>query len=116
MDSLNLPNLKPANHIIKSGRATIPLTARPKSADRTPTAQLTARALADEKSQAYALYLKGGTHAELTLTLPEGHYTADWIDTKTGAVLKSQPLNHPGGDATLASPDYAEDIALRVTR
>jgi hypothetical protein len=114
MESFNLPNLKPANGIIKSGRATVPLTPRPKSADRAPIAQLTARALADEKSQTYALYLKGGTHAELTLTLPPGHYTADWIDTKTGTVIKSQPLDHKGGDATLSSPDYTEDIALRV--
>lgn len=114
MDSLPLPKLKPANGIIKSGSASVPLTPQPKSPDRAAVAHLTARALADESSHTYALYLKGGTQADLTLTLPKGTYTADWINTKTGALEKSDRLDHPGGDATLSSPTYAEDIALRL--
>jgi len=37
----------------------------------------------------------------------------EWVNTKTGAVEKSEMLRHAGGSRTLASPAYAEDIALR---
>lgn len=76
-------------------------------------AKATARVLAEPGKQ-YAVYLNGGTKADLTLELPKGTYTAEWIDTKTGKVAKSETLTHPGGPAVVKSPEYAEDIALRI--
>ena len=38
----------------------------------------------------------------------------EWV--KTGTVEKSEMLRHVGGSRTVASPAYAEDIALRVRR
>jgi hypothetical protein len=73
----------------------------------------TARVLAEPGRQ-YAVYLNGGTKADLTLELPKGEYTAEWVDTKTGKVAKAEELKHAGGPAVLKSPEYAEDIALRV--
>lgn len=67
-----------------------------------------------EPGRAYAIYLKGGTQADLTLDLPVGSYQAEWIDTKTGRVAQAEPFEQGGGSRTLASPVYSEDIALRI--
>jgi hypothetical protein len=48
--------------------------------------------------------------------MPAGKYRAEWINTKTGAVDRSEDFEHSGGRKTLVSPDYREDIALRVRR
>ncbi len=73
----------------------------------------TARALVEPGRQ-YAIYIKGGTHADLKLNLPAGSYRAEWLDTKTGKTVWSGKLRHPGGEAVLRSPDYSEDIALSI--
>jgi hypothetical protein len=73
----------------------------------------TARALA-ERGKQYAIYVNGGTRAELALELPAGRYRAEWIDTRSGAVERTHDLDHNGGRVVLNSPSYAEDIALRV--
>jgi hypothetical protein len=72
-----------------------------------------ARALVEPGRQ-YALYLFGGTQGDLTLALPPGRYTAQWVNPLSGAVEREQALVHPGGDAVLASPPYTPDIALRL--
>lgn len=64
----------------------------------------------------YAVYLDGGSQVNLVLSLPAGRFTADWLNTKTGAIDKSESFTHIGGDRMLASPVYSEDIALRVRR
>jgi hypothetical protein len=46
--------------------------------------------------------------------LPPGSYTAEWVGPRTGRVEKAERFAHAGGTRTLASPAYAEDIALRV--
>jgi hypothetical protein len=72
-----------------------------------------ARCLADVGS-AYALYVAGDGHTTLSLELPRGSYRAEWLDVLTGDVEQMQELSHAGGVATLASPPYRGDIALRV--
>lgn len=72
-----------------------------------------ARALA-EKGKAYGIYIKGGRQANLKLDLPAGSYQVEWINTLTGATDKAEALQHKGGVATLASPEYQGDVALRV--
>ena len=62
----------------------------------------------------YAIYLAGGGRADLALDLPAGRYRAEWVDPRTGAVARAEDLDHGGGRAALAPPDYAEDVALRV--
>ncbi|HEX8202229.1 MAG TPA: hypothetical protein VF590_17260, partial [Isosphaeraceae bacterium] len=73
----------------------------------------TARVLA-ERGRQYAVYVHGGPRAELALELPAGRYRAEWVDTKTGAVARRADLDHRGGRVVLGSPEYAEDIALRI--
>lgn len=74
-----------------------------------------ARALSEPGRQ-YAIYLFGGPEAQLKLDLPAGDYAVDWLNPRTGKSEASQALAHPGGVATLASPKYDPDVALRVKR
>jgi hypothetical protein len=64
----------------------------------------------------YAIYVNGGTQCTLTLALPPGRYQAEWVSTKTGAVLKRQILSSRHAPVKLQSPGYSEDIALRIVR
>ena len=89
---------------------------------------LSARVLA-QKGKAYAIYLhvplpkkpknirdhlKDRVRATLVLDLPAGRYRAEWVDVKTGKIIQSEKLAHKGGEATLKSPEFANDAALRV--
>ena len=63
--------------------------------------------------EAYGLYLRGGTQANLVANLPAGTYRGRWIDPRSGAVTASvAAFAHAGGARTLASPVYGEDIVL----
>jgi hypothetical protein len=87
----------------------------------------TARALVNPGS-AYAVYLRrnagsgpspgepaaGGSDEPLVLDLPEGKYSAQWIDPLTGEVTGRTDLRHPGGEISLPVPSYVDDIALRI--
>ena len=75
----------------------------------------TARALAETGKQ-YAVYLKGGSSGNLTLAIPPGHYRAEWLNPRTGAIDTSDEVVHEGHSLTLASPAYSEDVALRLVR
>jgi len=55
----------------------------------------------------------GGTVA-IGLDLPAGRYRAEWVDPKTGEVLKGEDLEHGGGRKSLTSPAFDEDLALAV--
>lgn len=74
-----------------------------------------ARALV-QPGKGYAIYIKGGTQADLALDLPAGSYRSEWLNTRTGQPEKPEQFTHGGGTRTLASPAYTEDIALRVVR
>ena len=71
------------------------------------------RVLAETGKQ-YAVYVLGGSQATLRLELPAGSSRAEWVDTKTGAVAKTDSFDHTGGERALASPAYEADIALGI--
>ncbi len=73
-----------------------------------------ARALVEIGKQ-YAIYLNGGSQANLVVNLPAGEFRAEWVNTKNGNVDKREDFSHGGGDRTLVSPAYSEDIALRIS-
>ncbi|HEY1203731.1 MAG: hypothetical protein ABSH46_02690 [Bryobacteraceae bacterium] len=64
----------------------------------------------------HAVYATGAGPARLELAIAAGAYGAEWVDTKTGAVIKRERVAHGGGTLVLASPAFDEDIALRVLR
>ena len=94
------------NQIVKGGAATAKLTGNPAK-----SATVSARVLG-EAGKAYAIYVRGGTSAQLTLDLPQGSYKAEWVNTKTGKVDKVEEIK--GGTVNLSSPEYSEDIALSI--
>jgi hypothetical protein len=67
-----------------------------------------------EKGKQYAVYIFKGSQTNLELTLPAGTYQAEWINTLTGKIEKQETLQPNDGKITIASPNYKEDIALRV--
>jgi len=66
------------------------------------------------RGRQYALYLRGVAPCELTLDLPNGSYRAEWVDPRTGEVVKRESFRHRGKLRTLGSPAFEDDIALRV--
>src|SRR5205823_2067166 len=109
MDRLDFVRMRPNNAVIQGGTITAPLAGNP------PEARATVRALVEE-GKAYALYVRGGTHAELVLDLPPGSYRAEWVNPKTGQADGVTGFKHAGGNKILVSPAYSEDIALRIQR
>ncbi len=113
LDGFDFVRMKPDNSVI-----------------RTVSGGLAARALA-EPGKAYAIYLhvplaekpkkieevlRERVEGELTLELPAGAYRVEWIDTQTGKAVRAESIDHAGGARKLASPVFANDIALRMVR
>ncbi len=99
INSFDFIKMRPDNSVIKGG---LPDNA-------------TARALV-ERGRAYAIYVNGGTRADLLVALPAGKYEVEWLNTKTGRIDKKQTFEHSGGHRLLGSPTYKDDIALRISR
>jgi lysophospholipase L1-like esterase len=99
MDGFNFVAMSPNNAVVAGG---VPSGAG-------------ARALVQSGEQ-YAVYLNGGSQANLVLNLPANSYRAEWVNTKTGAVDKAEDVTHAGGNRTLVSPSYSQDIALRIRK
>ena len=97
--SFDFVRMKPDNSVIKGE---LPEKAR-------------ARALVEPGKQ-YAVYVFGGKRVDLTLSIPAGKYRAEWLNPLTGIFDRRQVLSHSGGDVTLHSPPYDEDVALRLVR
>jgi len=107
IEGFDFVRMSPQNGVIKGGVATGTFTGTPASV------RITARCLA-EKGRAYAIYVRGGSQAELAVELPAGTYRAQWVNTRSGAVDRDETFDHAGGTRKLVSPAYVEDIALRI--
>lgn len=97
INSFDFIRMKPDNSVIKGG---VPDKA-------------TAHALV-QVGRAYAIYINGGSEAKLIVELPKGTYRAEWVNTKTGKLDKTETFRHANGDWMLHSPKYVDDIALRI--
>jgi hypothetical protein len=62
----------------------------------------------------YAIYLDGNGPAELTLELPKGHYSAEWINVASGAIMHGESFGHSGGAKVMVTPKFSEGVALRL--
>jgi hypothetical protein len=76
---------------------------------------LVAHALASS-GRVYAIYLDGDGPADVTLALPQGHFHAEWLDTVTGKIAKSEDFQNPSGVTTLKSPEFKNGIALKIVK
>jgi Putative collagen-binding domain of a collagenase len=114
IEGFDFVKMKPMNGVIKAGTAIVTVGGRRSSADSARAGGMTVRCLAEPGKQ-YAVYLRGGTAAQLTLDLPAGKYKAQWVNTKTGKIENDDTIQ--GSAATrVTAPDYQEDVALRVVR
>nr|MBC8372566.1 hypothetical protein [Planctomycetota bacterium] len=59
-------------------------------------------------------YLKDRVKTTLVLDLPAGRYRIEWVNVKTGKTIQFEEIAHKGGHAILKSPEFANDVALRV--
>jgi hypothetical protein len=111
LDGFDFVKMKPDDGVIRRQK----LTPEPVPKGSKPGPAPTARVLA-ERGRQYAVYVRGGVAAELTLELPEGTYRAEWLNPRTGKVDGAEDIRHGGGERALAAPAYVEDVALRLTR
>jgi hypothetical protein len=74
-----------------------------------------ARCLAEPGKQ-YAVYVKGGTRADLLLDVPPGKWRIEWLDPRSGDSEGMHVVKHPGGELAAKSPAYVDDIALSLRR
>lgn len=95
--SFALRQMKPENSVIRAG---VPPNGR-------------AWALV-EPGRAYAIYLVGRGPTELSVELPAGAFRAEWIKTLDGLIAKQETFSHDGGPRRLQSPEFDQDIALRI--
>jgi hypothetical protein len=98
LESFDLVHLRPARSVVRRG---IPADASVHALGR--------------RGREYAIYLSGGTGvARLTLDLPAGRYRLTWQDPETRRVTRRAKLDHAGGEATVASPRYSDDLVLAI--
>jgi hypothetical protein len=91
--------MRPDNSVVKSG---VP-------------AGGSARALV-EPGKAMAIFVRGGgSSIVLSIELAAGTWTAEWIDTRTGAVTRTVTVAG-GGVRPIEGPSYEYDIALKLVR
>lgn len=77
---------------------------------------VTVRALS-QPGKAHALYAQGRGPTTLWLNLAEGRWTAEWIAVEDGRVLMRVTVPTTGkGAVALASPNFADGVALRLVR
>ena len=112
MESFDFINMKPMNDVMKGGTITATLNPGSRDGARATNAQVSVRTLAIHGQQ-YAAYVRGGTKASLMVNLPPGKYLAQWHNTRTGKVEAKADLEG-GGERTLESPAYDQDIALSI--
>lgn len=75
-----------------------------------------ARAMANGNKSRYAIYFDGNGPSRITLHLPAGNYSVDWLDPKTGANTSADTIMTRGGDVSIRSPEFTNGIALSLTR
>lgn len=108
LDGFDLIRMKPDNGVVSGVTVIEPL-------DGNVAKAAIVEALA-ERGKAYAIYICGGARVDLTIKIPAGEYQAQWINTRTGKVVKERSFSQVAASRTLRSPVYFEDIALRIVR
>ena len=63
----------------------------------------------------YGVYLDGSGSSEVTLELPAGEYSCEWVNVETGAISGRENFRHKGGVKSLLSPEFRNGIALRIS-
>jgi len=67
-----------------------------------------------EPGKQYAIYLEKGKSTEFTLQMPDGEYTAEWINVLSGNGEGSCHFKSKIGLVTIVCPEFQDDIALKI--
>ncbi len=70
----------------------------------------------DEWYNGYYIGAPGEYDDEISLELPSGTYTVEWLDPATGETVRCFDLEHGRGRCDLRTPRYAMDIALSLRK
>jgi hypothetical protein len=97
LQSFTLVDLRPDAHTVKRA------------------AGATARVLSNPGKE-YAIYLNGNGPSDLTLELPPGSYSSEWVNIATGKSEQWEKFAHKGGAKVLQTPAFQNGIALRLKR
>lgn len=69
-----------------------------------------------EYGKAYAIYLENGDMAEISLQLPDGEYSAEWVNLISGNTDLTEIVTAKNGTATINCHGFTEDIALKLIK
>lgn len=69
-----------------------------------------------DHSGEYAMYVDGDGPTEITLKLPPGEYSGNWLDVSTGDKKDLRRFKHPGGEKNLDTPIFKNGIAIRLSK
>lgn len=69
-----------------------------------------------ETGKQYAIYLEKANFGEITLQIPDGNYTIEWINTLSGHTVRKDSLKVNNGLTTMVCPEFQEDIALWILK
>lgn len=97
LQSYTLTDLRPDAHSVRHAEGTI------------------ARVLSNP-GQEYGMYFDGDGPAKVTLDLPAGHYSGEWVNVKTGRVERAEDFQTAGEEIVLQSPEFKNGIALRLKK
>ncbi len=64
----------------------------------------------------YAVYIQGRGPTTLELNLPEGRWTAQWLNTENGEVMKQEICLSTGRAVALSNSGFSAEAALRIVR
>ena len=65
--------------------------------------------------QQYAGYLEGGK-SRITLELPAGQYSLQWIDVKSGSTVKEETITANASSTTITSPPFEQELAFAIRK
>ena len=71
----------------------------------------------EQPGRVYAVYFRGADQVRRTkfaMDLPKGRWQAEWLSPRDGSVRQAEPFTHTGGGWLTETPDFSEDIALRL--
>ena len=97
LQKLPLEDLAPDTHTLKHAAGTY------------------ARALSSPGRE-YGLYFDGSAPLEVTLELPPGEYSGEWLNTETGQLDQLGTFKHGGGEKIVRPPEFRNGVALRLKR
>ena len=77
---------------------------------------LAAHQVLAERGTQYAIYLKKCDKAKIEVQIPDGNYTAEWVNTISGKVDRTENLTAVNGILILTCTEMHEDIAVRILK